>query len=126
MSTSLYRYSVLANADPPESVVISFAICVIFSGITNLVLVCSQMMCLCVCHEKYLNKSIRLQNCCCRCKDKVDFNIATLRRASKRHSSRKETPASTADERSIQIQNSDIEFQSDQRMLNRSEGELKH
>ena len=87
MSVSVWMYSQLLSANPAKQlkveIVATFASCVILSGLINLVLVWSQMMCLCVCHEKYVRKSIRLAKCVCKCKDKADLNFFTLRKTKK-------------------------------------------
>ena len=87
MSVSVWMYSELLSANPSKElkveIVATFASCVILSGLINLVLVWSQMMCLCVCHEKYVRKSIRLAQCVCKCKDKADLNFFTLRKTKK-------------------------------------------
>ena len=87
MSVSVWMYSQLLSAYPAKQlkveIVATFASCVILSGLINLVLVWSQMMCLCVCHEKYVRKSIRLAKCVCKCKDKADLNFFTLRKTKK-------------------------------------------
>ena len=125
MSTSLYRYHQLSLTNPHPGVVISFASCVIFCGIINLVLVCSQMMCLCVCHEKHLPKSIRLQNCVCRCKDKVDLNLSTLRRTRKRHSRRKSTSDMKTHEEDHHVNTPDVNLQENQIALTASDEDTK-
>ena len=82
MSVSVWMYSELLSANPAKQlkveIVATFASCVILSGLINLVLVWSQMMCLCVCHEKYVRKSIRIAKCVCKCKDKADLNLDVL------------------------------------------------
>ena len=87
MSVSVWMYSEVFRANPSKElkveIVATFASCVILSGLINLVLVWSQMMCLCVCHEKYVRKSIRLAKCVCKCKDKADLNFFTLRKTKK-------------------------------------------
>ena len=81
IAVSLYIYS---TSDSPHGliVIVSFSGCVILSGIVNLVLVWLQMMCLCVCHKKHIQKSIRLEKCFCECKDRVDISFQTLKKVS--------------------------------------------
>ena len=101
MSVSVYMYSALLKIDPTKQldieIVATFASCVIASGILNLILVWSQMMCLCVCHEKYVRKSIRLAQCVCKCKDKADLNFLTMRKTKKPQQKQKSTLKSTSD-----------------------------
>jgi len=125
MSISLYKYHDLSQTIPPPVVVISFASCVIFCGIANLVLVCSQMMCLCVCHEKHLRKSIRLQNCVCRCKDKADLNFSTLRKTRKRDSRRKLTLEMKTREEDIHVNVQDANLQDNRIALTTSDEDTK-
>ena len=101
MSVCVYMYSSLLKEDPTKQldieIVATFASCVIASGILNLILVWSQMMCLCVCHEKYVRKSIRLAQCVCKCKDKADLNFLTMRKTKKPQPKQKSTLKSTSD-----------------------------
>ena len=102
MSVSVYLYSELLRDNLTKEfkieIVATFASFVILSGVINLVLVWSQMMCLCVCHEKYVRKSIRLAQCVCKCKDKVNLDLTTLRRAKKPRQKQKTVSKSKTDD----------------------------
>ena len=102
MSVSVYEYS-RRLTDPLTTelkieIVATFASFVFVLGVINLVLVWSQMMCLCVCHEKYVRKSIRLAQCVCKCKDKVNLDMNTLRKIKKPRQKQKTVSSSKRDD----------------------------
>ena len=116
IAVSLYIYS---TGDSPHGliVIVSFSGCVILSGIVNLVLVWLQMMCLCVCHKKHIQKSIRLEKCVCECKDRVDISFQTLKKVSVRLPNRMSLSKTCKDDDNCTLDALSPNFQSNKEQL---------